>query len=99
MNLKEALKQYQAEQLEKFRARDEKNGERSVTRVGARYLNEPGIRLGMLHHLNEEVRELIDADLNDSREAVDVGNMAFLIWWSIKEAVLTKQSSEAPHVT
>lgn len=86
MTLEEALSQYQSEMLSKFKLRDSKQGRRSVTRVGAKYLNEPGVRVNLFHHLNDEVQELINSELGDAWEAVDVGNMAFLIWWSIKEA-------------
>ncbi len=70
-------------QLAKFVARDHRQGWRSVTRVGNTLLNEPAVHEGLVAHLEDEVQEMKDAETPDeeSKEAVDVANMAFLVWW------------------
>lgn len=83
MELEEGLDLFRDAMLAKFQLRDERQGVRSVTRVGNLYLNEQGVIEGMMEHLDEEVAELKDAPISGQKagEAVDVGNMAFLIWW------------------
>mgnify|MGYP001581332559 CR=1 FL=1 len=78
-----ALTDFRAAMLAKFRARDTKQGERSVTRVGNTLLNQDGVLKGLWEHFESEVREFRQAtSLDDSMgEAIDVANMAFLIWW------------------
>ena len=79
-SLESALVRFNVAMLEKFLARDAKQGERSVVRVGDSKIREAGIFDGMLSHLFEEVSELADEPHSD-REQVDVANIAFLLWW------------------
>ncbi len=81
--LEEAVGVFAREMVAKFYLRDDRQGERSVTRVGNRLLTERGVHKGLLLHLDDEVQELKDAiDLSEERkESVDVANMAFLLWW------------------
>jgi hypothetical protein len=78
-----ALDRFRASMLAKFEARDVKQGERSVTRVGNALLQEHGVYEDLWQHFYEEVAEFQLAERAEEKvgEAVDVANMAFLIWW------------------
>ena len=69
--------------LQKFQDQDQKQGERSVTRVGNTLLGEDGVKEDLWEHFEAEIQEMRDAEFTEEemREAVDVANMAFLIWW------------------
>ncbi len=83
MKLEEGLDLFRESMLIKFQLREDKHGERSVALVGDTLLQEEGAGEKLMHHLGLEVVELQIAK-NDSEsmdEAVDVANMAFLLWW------------------
>ena len=82
-NLEIALDIFKAEMLDKFKARADKHGERSVTVAGSNHLHEDGVTEGLWSHFYSEVDEFRRADhtQDEMAEAVDVANMAFLIWW------------------
>ena len=82
--LESALDAFKTKMLEKFRARAVKHGDRSVTIAGATYLHDDGVIRGLWRHFGAEVDKFRRADRdtqNEMDEAVDVANMAFLIWW------------------
>ena len=81
--LEQALSDFRSQMLAKFQVRAERHPGRSVTEVGRRLLDEDGVYEGLWQHFEEEVQEMRDADhINEEmKEAVDVANMAFLIWW------------------
>ena len=56
---------------------------RSLKEIGNLYLNDQGAIEGLMEHLDEEVTELKDAATSGQKagEAVDVSNIAFLVWW------------------
>ncbi len=82
-SLESGLERFKQAMLAKFKARDRVFGERSVVRVGDALLKEDGVYEGLWEHFEAEVQEMRDADHIEDEigEAVDVGNMAFLIWW------------------
>ena len=82
-DLEQALDIFKAAMLEKFHQRADKHGERSVTVSGSKHLHEPGVQEGLWKHFMLEVDEFNDAEYGteEMEEAVDVANMAFLIWW------------------
>ena len=88
LDIHEALKKYQAAQLQKFIERDAKYRDSSVMR---RTILDVGLDTHALHdHLQAEVAEFLTAStMADAQaEAVDVGNLAFLNWWYLEEQLL-----------
>lgn len=86
--LENAIRIYAKEMVEKFHLKSADYGARDVTIVANRLLTEPGVLEGLLAHLADEIQEFKDGvDFDDRRrEAVDIGNLAFLLWWrSIRE--------------
>ena len=89
MKLEEALDQFKAQMLDKFYARAEKHGDRSITILGSDAFIDEGTGDGtwaqLWSHFNQEVGEIratLPESQEESAEAIDVANMAFLIWWS-----------------
>ncbi len=81
--LEQALDSFRAAMLAKFQKRADKHGARSVTVAGDKHLHEDGVYEGLWHHFDDEVQEMRRAEHTEDEmgEAVDVANMAFLIWW------------------
>ena len=83
MKLEEGLTKFHEAMLTKFYDRAEKQGDRSVTVVGDNLLQEQGTYIKLWAWLLDEVKELQEASQEEeAAEAVDVANMAFLIWWA-----------------
>lgn len=82
--LEEALDAFKAAMLAKFALRSEKHGDRSVVIAGNKHLRDEGVYEGLYEHLGDEIEELWATNQDTPEqmdEAVDVANMAFLIWW------------------
>ena len=81
--LEDALEDFKRAMQAKFEAVAYKHPDRSVTTVGNRLLDQEGVYEGLWEHFDSEVREFHEATHRDDQmaEAVDVANMAFLIWW------------------
>jgi hypothetical protein len=81
--LEAALDIFKAAMLDKFQLRADKHGDRSVTVAGSKHLHEDYVSEGLWAHFYAEVDEFRRADHTEAEmgEAVDVANMAFLIWW------------------
>ncbi len=78
--LEDALFEFSAAMLAKFYQRAEKWGDRSVTIPGV--LDSTNIDF-LRNYLDREMQELHDAlpGPEEMGEAVDVANLALLIWW------------------
>ena len=81
--LEGALTEFKAQMLAKFRDQRNKYGDRAVTKVGRTLLNESGVEKGLWKHLLKEIKEFKAAP-GDTSEAVDVANLAFLLWWRLQ---------------
>ncbi len=81
--LEQALQCFSTDMLAKFQARADRHPGRSVTEVGRTLLDEPGVYEGLWKHFEDEVQEMREAGhtQDEMGEAIDVANMAFLIWW------------------
>jgi hypothetical protein len=86
--MNDAIEKFVNAMVEKFKKVDHKHGDRSVVRKG--YVMHPLDKAedGIYQHLRQEMHELsleMIAEKIDSNcvmgEAVDVGNMAFLLFW------------------
>ena len=84
----EVLAGYIYSMVDKFKRMDHKHGDRSVVRAGYAMRDVNDLSDGILSHLMDEVTELKgEMNITDANpllvmgEAVDVGNMAFLIYW------------------
>ena len=87
MNLAEAATAFRSEMLEKFYARHAKNaanGGKSVVDTPITEIDVKDLRV----HFYDEVAEFENAleGAEERDEAVDVANMAFLIWWHSQES-------------
>ena len=80
MDLETGLEQFKQAMLEKFRAREEKQGARSVTRVGTRLLDQEDIYSWLHERFSSKEFGTAVSFEAEAKEAVDVANMAFLIW-------------------
>lgn len=76
-----ALFAFNGEMLRKLQACDAKHQESSVMRHN---VTEVLTQEAILDHFEKEVAEL-RASPRDKTEAVDVANMAFLLWWHLRE--------------
>lgn len=83
MDVETGLDLFRDAMLAKFRLRAERWGERAISVAGDSLLSEPGQLQILRGHLDDEIDELRAAPYLDeeAREAVDVANSAFLIWW------------------
>lgn len=81
MKIDEALMQFSSEMKAKFMLRESRNGLASVTRQSVLevYTHEQ-----IWKRLEDEIHEL-RTEPTDEIEAVDVANMAFILWWFLKE--------------
>ncbi len=80
--LEQKLNQFKGEMLAKFRLRADKWGKDSVTRDDFDWRNYPleSIQDRFLHEITERFPDHDDATLDETKEDVDIANMAFLDW-------------------
>ena len=92
-----ALEQFVYAMVNKFQRVDHKHGDRSVVRQGYEMRELSRSDDGIFAHLRDEVKELSDEMLAEridpasvQGEAIDVSNMAFLLYWKgIKSSIKT----------
>ena len=83
MNFEEAYAKFCEEGKEKFILRSERHPEEDVIRFGSSKLDLSQVKGKFF----EELKEFLDSDMEDPKEAVDVHNVAFLLWWVQEEKV------------
>ncbi len=83
MEFKEAYLEFCKEGAYKFHKRSVRHLEDDVVKFGTKGLVLQDIKGKFF----EELAELLESNLESVEEAVDVHNMAFLLWWLEKEKI------------